>query len=178
MKNSNNGAAFLYAVVLLAVVAAEAAAFAPTSSLPSRPRSSFLVRRQGATGAEAQQQGEEAAAKTEVDAFDGYDCLSQSQTELAFKDLVVGDGDDVLEEGKVATIAYTGRLMSSGKQFDQGPGYAFRLGDGNVVPGWEIGLRVSVGVVGFRYCESICCITFLIVCFRLFLLLLVVVLHA
>jgi len=119
-------------VVALAVVAATlvsvSEAFAP-SSLPKSPFGSLRA----------------AATDTQTEAnssFDEYDPLSQTQTEVAYKDVLVGDGPG-LEEGQVATIAYTGRLMSTGKQFDQGPGYTFRVGDGRVVPGWEKGLKVS-----------------------------------
>jgi len=59
---------------------------------------------------------------------------------LAYQDSVIGSGE-VAEKGKVLTIAYKGRLMATGKQFDQGSGYSFRLGDGKVIPGWEQGLE-------------------------------------
>ena len=66
------------------------------------------------------------------DAFDNY---SQSDSDqLAIKETVVGTGEEA-EIGKVVTVAYQGRLMSTGKQFDKGVGFSFRLGDGNVIPG-------------------------------------------
>jgi len=79
---------------------------------------------------------------TMADAFESYDINDPSQ-ELAFRDEKVGDGP-VVEDGKVVSVAYTGRLMSTGEQFDTGTGYAFRMGDGNVVPGWEKGLKVRI----------------------------------
>jgi FKBP-type peptidyl-prolyl cis-trans isomerase len=60
---------------------------------------------------------------------------------LAYRDIEIGTGD-VIEKGKVVTVAYEGRLMSNGYKFDFGKGYAFRFGEGRVIPGWEVGLVV------------------------------------
>lgn len=75
-----------------------------------------------------------------ADANDPFESYQQSpDQQLRVKDTVIGDGE-VAQNGKVLTVAYQGRLMSTGKQFDQGEGYSFRLGEGKVIPGWEQGL--------------------------------------
>jgi FKBP-type peptidyl-prolyl cis-trans isomerase len=54
---------------------------------------------------------------------------------LVYRDTIVGTGD-AAQKGQVVTVAYTGRLLSTGAQFDQGSGFGFRLGEGKVIPGW------------------------------------------
>jgi FKBP-type peptidyl-prolyl cis-trans isomerase len=76
-----------------------------------------------------------------ADDFSSYSTTDPLQ-QLAYKDTLVGTGD-AIEKGKVVTIAYQGRLMSNGRKFDEGNGYSFRLGEGKVIPGWEIGLLVG-----------------------------------
>ena len=61
--------------------------------------------------------------------------------DLAFKDIIAGDGEPA-KVGDVLTVAYKGKLMSNGKQFDEGTGFSFKLGDGKVLKGWEQGLEV------------------------------------
>lgn len=42
------------------------------------------------------------------------------------------------------TVYYTGRLQNSNKVFDQtnqGPGFKFRLGRGDVIKGWDVALN-------------------------------------
>jgi FKBP-type peptidyl-prolyl cis-trans isomerase len=73
-------------------------------------------------------------------AFDSYS-ISDPLQQLAYRDTEVGTGE-VIEKGKVVTVAYEGRLMSNGFKFDFGKGYAFRFGEGRVIPGWEVGLVV------------------------------------
>ena len=61
---------------------------------------------------------------------------------VKIKDLVVGDGDEV-KRGKNVSVHYTGWLEDGTKfdsSYDSGASYAFKLGDGRVVQGWEIGL--------------------------------------
>ncbi len=82
---------------------------------------------------------------TVEDAFASYS-ISNPLQQLAYRDTVVGDGDTI-ERGKVVTVAYEGRLMSNGYKFDFGTGYAFRFGEGNVIPGWEVGLVVCTKTV-------------------------------
>jgi FKBP-type peptidyl-prolyl cis-trans isomerase len=84
------------------------------------------------------------SALEEVDAFNSYSIDNPLQ-QLAYRDTVIGTGD-VIEKGKVAIVAYEGRLMSNGYKFDFGTGYAFRFGEGRVIPGWEVGLAVSFSI--------------------------------
>ena len=64
-------------------------------------------------------------------------------------DLVVGTGAQAAAGNRV-TVAYTGwlydgsRTDGKGSQFDSLPGYAFTLGTGQVIKGWD------QGVVGMR----------------------------
>jgi peptidylprolyl isomerase len=76
---------------------------------------------------------------TVANPFDIYSVRDPLQ-QLASKDDMIGSGA-AAEIGNVVTVAYTGRLMSTGKMFDSGTGFSFRLGDGKVLPGWEIGLQ-------------------------------------
>lgn len=42
------------------------------------------------------------------------------------------------------TVYYSGRLKSNNKQFDSaqsGPGFKFRLGKGEVIRGWDLGVE-------------------------------------
>jgi hypothetical protein len=79
--------------------------------------------------------------QSSVDDLDPFENYQQAPAQaLAIKDTVFGAGDTA-EKGKVVTVAYEGRLMASGKQFDQGTGFSFKLGEGRVIPGWEQGLQ-------------------------------------
>ena len=90
------------------------------------------------------------AGLEEIDAVDPFDSYSQTDPsqKLMYRDTVAGTGD-VAMEGKVLKVAYTGRLMATGKEFDKGNGFSFRLGEGRVIPGWEQGL-VGMRVGGKR----------------------------
>lgn len=58
------------------------------------------------------------------------------------KDLKLGNGP-LCKPGRMVTVYYTGRLKSNNKVFDQsqqGPGFKFRLGRGEVIKGWDVGL--------------------------------------
>lgn len=62
---------------------------------------------------------------------------------VSVEDLKVGNGG-VAKPGRLVTVYYTGRLKQNNKQFDatnQGPGFKFRLGKGEVIKGWDIGLN-------------------------------------
>ena len=67
--------------------------------------------------------------------------------ELGIDDLVVGDGDEAAKGSKVA-VHYVGVAFSNGEEFDaswnRGEPFRFKLGAGNVIPGWD------QGVVGMR----------------------------
>ena len=63
--------------------------------------------------------------------------------ELGIEDLVVGDGDEATS-GKKVTVHYVGVSFSSGEQFDaswdRGQPFVFKLGKGQVIPGWDAGV--------------------------------------
>ena len=59
--------------------------------------------------------------------------------------MIVGSGA-LASTGQVATVAYTGWLYDTsktdgkGKQFDSGSSFAFRIGAGAVIKGWDQGV--------------------------------------
>jgi peptidylprolyl isomerase len=63
--------------------------------------------------------------------------------ELGIEDIVVGDGDEAVKGSKVA-VHYVGVAFSTGDEFDaswnRGEAFAFKLGAGNVIPGWDAGV--------------------------------------
>ena len=73
-------------------------------------------------------------------------CLSS--TDLKVVDLKVGDGDEAVS-GTSVTVHYTGWLYQKGvrgKQFDSSRGgsgkpFTFRLGAGEVIEGWDQGVK-------------------------------------
>ena len=68
-------------------------------------------------------------------------------TDLVVEDLVVGDGDEA-HPGQQVSVHYVGVAWSTGSQFDaswdRGEPFAFALGKGEVIAGWD------QGVVGMR----------------------------
>lgn len=67
---------------------------------------------------------------------------------LAYTDLVVGKGNSPVS-GKTVTVHYTGWL-TDGKKFDssvdRGQPFRFRIGAGEVIPGWDEGvMTMKVG---------------------------------
>jgi peptidylprolyl isomerase len=62
---------------------------------------------------------------------------------LVIEDLVVGDGDEAVA-GTTPVMHYVGVSWSSGRQFDaswdRGQTFAFRLGAGQVIRGWDEGV--------------------------------------
>ena len=64
---------------------------------------------------------------------------------VLIEDLVVGTGPEVQPRAKTY-VQYVGRLASNGKEFDRSGGkpFGFRLGRGEVIKGWDL------GVVGMR----------------------------
>lgn len=74
-----------------------------------------------------------------------------SDTGMISEDLVVGDGDEAVR-GKVVLAHYTGWL-DDGKKFDsshdRGQPFAFTLGGGRVIKGWDQGV-VGMKVGGKR----------------------------
>jgi len=67
--------------------------------------------------------------------------------ELVTEDLVVGDGPEAANGSKVS-VHYVGAAFRSGEEFDaswnRGQPFEFRLGKGQVIPGWD------AGVLGMR----------------------------
>ena len=69
--------------------------------------------------------------------------------ELVTEDLVPGDGAEATNGAKV-TVHYVGVAFRSGEEFDasweRGRPFEFRLGKGQVIPGWDAGvLGMKVG---------------------------------
>src|ERR671938_812804 len=64
--------------------------------------------------------------------------------ELGVEDLVVGDGDEATVGTRV-TVHYVGVAFRSGEEFDaswnRGQPFSFRLGRGQVIPGWDAGVQ-------------------------------------
>jgi peptidylprolyl isomerase len=62
---------------------------------------------------------------------------------LGIDDLVVGDGDEAAA-GHTVTVHYVGVSFSTGEEFDaswnRGEPFAFRLGKGQVIKGWDDGV--------------------------------------
>jgi len=67
----------------------------------------------------------------------------EDEGELVSEDLVVGDGDTVVK-GSTVSVHYTGWL-TSGRKFDssldRGQPFSFRVGAGQVIAGWELGVE-------------------------------------
>ena len=63
--------------------------------------------------------------------------------ELGIDDLTVGDGDEAAA-GKKVTVHYVGISFLTGEQFDaswdRGQPFEFKLGKGQVIPGWDQGV--------------------------------------
>ena len=78
-------------------------------------------------------------AKPLVDVPTGQSPSYQLETE----DLVAGDGDEATA-GKVVEVHYVGVSWKTGKQFDaswdRGDTFKFKLGKGQVIPGWDQGV--------------------------------------
>mmetsp|Transcript_807 Transcript_807/g.1099 ORF Transcript_807/g.1099 Transcript_807/m.1099 type:complete len:319 (+) Transcript_807:461-1417(+) len=50
------------------------------------------------------------------------------------------------KHGNRVTVAYVGRFQKNNKQFDSSKNFRFRLGGGEVIPGWEVGVKgMAVG---------------------------------
>jgi FKBP-type peptidyl-prolyl cis-trans isomerase len=68
---------------------------------------------------------------------------AESPTELVVTDLVVGDGV-AAAEGDTVVVDYVGVRTADGETFDnsydRGVPYDVKLGQGNVIPGWDQGL--------------------------------------
>src|SRR6186997_1507925 len=64
--------------------------------------------------------------------------------DLGIEDIVVGDGDEATA-GKTVTVHYAGVAFSTGEEFDaswnRGQAFSFKLGKGQVIPGWDAGVQ-------------------------------------
>ena len=64
--------------------------------------------------------------------------------ELGIDDLVEGDGEEATKGAKVS-VHYVGVAFSTGDEFDaswnRGEPFAFKLGAGQVIPGWDAGVE-------------------------------------
>jgi peptidylprolyl isomerase len=64
--------------------------------------------------------------------------------DLVTDDLVVGDGDEA-KAGRKVSVHYVGVAFSNGEEFDaswnRGQPFAFKLGKGQVIPGWDKGVE-------------------------------------
>jgi peptidylprolyl isomerase len=63
--------------------------------------------------------------------------------ELGVEDLQVGEGDEATA-GKKVSVHYVGVSFSTGEEFDaswnRGQPFEFKLGKGQVIPGWDQGV--------------------------------------
>jgi FKBP-type peptidyl-prolyl cis-trans isomerase len=73
------------------------------------------------------------------------------ETKLIIEDVMVGDGDEA-KSGNTVTVQYAGTL-TNGKMFDASrnhgnKGFSFKLGAGQVIKGWDMGVKgMKVGGV-------------------------------
>jgi peptidylprolyl isomerase len=85
--------------------------------------------------------------KPEIDFPDG-----PPPSELEVTDVLAGDGDEAAP-GRTAVVHYVGVAYSSGEEFDaswnRGEPFAFPLGAGRVIAGWDQGV-VGMKVGGRR----------------------------
>ena len=67
----------------------------------------------------------------------------EAPAELQVEDLTVGDGDEAAA-GQQVDVHYVGVSWSTGDQFDaswdRGSTFKFKLGAGQVIPGWDQGV--------------------------------------
>jgi peptidylprolyl isomerase len=63
--------------------------------------------------------------------------------DLILEDIVVGEGEEATKGAKVS-VHYVGVAFSTGDEFDaswnRGTPFEFRLGRGQVIPGWDAGV--------------------------------------
>ena len=85
------------------------------------------------------------------------------------EDLSAGNGPEA-KRGKMVGMYYEGRLKSNNKKFDgqlSGKPFKFRLGHGEVIKGWDLGVEgMKVGCYSMDFCSILCqplSITFILV---------------
>jgi peptidylprolyl isomerase len=64
--------------------------------------------------------------------------------ELGVDDIAVGEGQEATS-GRTVSVHYVGVAFSTGEEFDaswnRGEPFRFRLGKGQVIPGWDVGVQ-------------------------------------
>ena len=64
---------------------------------------------------------------------------------MAIKDVMIGEGEPAAN-GDVVTVSFLGTIYPSGVKFAENEGFAFELGEGKTMPGFDKGLLgVKVG---------------------------------
>jgi len=69
-----------------------------------------------------------------------FDAYEPGQSTLVYKDEFIGEGEPAAN-GDVITVAFTGTLYPSGKQFAKSDGFPFTLGEGKTMPGFDVGFK-------------------------------------
>jgi FKBP-type peptidyl-prolyl cis-trans isomerase len=62
------------------------------------------------------------------------------EDKLQIKDVIIGGGLEA-EDGSAVTVSYVGKLNETGKQFDSATTFSFVLGAGEVIKGWDQGVK-------------------------------------
>ena len=79
-----------------------------------------------------------APQRPDVDPYDG-----PPPTDLVVEEITAGDGPEAVP-GQTVTVHYVGVAHSTGEEFDaswnRGEPLSFRLGVGQVIPGWDQGI--------------------------------------
>ncbi|KAL4436581.1 hypothetical protein ABPG75_003720 [Micractinium tetrahymenae] len=65
---------------------------------------------------------------------------------IEYCDVRQGSGDYVPQPGDQVEVDFTARVVDSGKVYDGSRGFEFTLGQGEVVPGWELAVLGGEGV--------------------------------
>mmetsp|Transcript_13767 Transcript_13767/g.15476 ORF Transcript_13767/g.15476 Transcript_13767/m.15476 type:complete len:205 (-) Transcript_13767:938-1552(-) len=73
----------------------------------------------------------------ELEEDSDFDNYQPGQKEIAFKDLMVGDGDIIAEAWDAMTVSFVGKVLSSGSQFAANEAFTFEIGEGKSFPGFE-----------------------------------------
>jgi hypothetical protein len=108
--------------LLLAVLVAEAFAFAPPLSIhrTSTPQSKIFL-------------------SAEADVPSPYDAYEPGQAVIAIKDVTLGTGEGA-KEGDTVVVSIVGKVYQSGMQFAMNDDFSFELGAGKAFPGFDDGL--------------------------------------
>ncbi len=117
--------------------AATATATAPAATTPAATETTSAAEGDDATGVTV-------TGATNLDKKPQVEITAETQaTKLIKKDLVVGTGKTAKEGDKV-TVQYVGVGFNSEQEFDaswdRGEPFAFTLGAGEVIPGWDEGV--------------------------------------